>query len=105
MNKTNSGTEDKLAVQREEHAGRGTFFIEQGGRRIAVLDYVRLADARVTITHTEVEPALQGRGIARRLVDAAVAWARDTHTLVAATCSYVRTQFEQDASIRDVYSE
>jgi len=53
--------------------------------------------------HTEVGPRLQGRGVARRLLDAAVAWARETNTRLAATCPYAKAQFAKDASIRDVY--
>jgi predicted GNAT family acetyltransferase len=40
--------------------------------------------------------------MARRLVDAAVTWARATGTKLSATCSYTRSVFEKDTSLRDV---
>jgi predicted GNAT family acetyltransferase len=56
----------------------------------------------VIIDHTEVHAKLQGLGVARRLLDAAVGWARTTGTRVTATCPYAKAQFEKDPSIRDV---
>jgi len=92
-----------LPIQHEEADGRGAFFIEMEGCRVAELAYSRLGEKRVNVFHTQVGPQLQGRGVARRLLNAAVAWARGTNTRIAATCPYAKAQFEKDASIRDVY--
>ena len=54
------------------------------------------------VDHTEVDDALQGMGIARKLLDRTVAWARETGTKIIATCPYAKAQFARDASIRDV---
>lgn len=94
---------DDLGIRHEEADGRGAFFIERAGRRVATQTYRRIDDHDVTIDHTEVSPALRGQGVARRLLDAAVAWARATGTRVAATCPYAKAQFEQDRSIQDVF--
>src|SRR4051812_38273003 len=96
-------TADELEVRHEEADGRGAFFIERDGVRLALQTYVRTGLASVVIDHTEVEPPLQGHGVARHLLDVAVAWARATRTRVGATCTYARAQFEKDPSIRDVF--
>jgi predicted GNAT family acetyltransferase len=93
---------DALEVRHEESGGRGAFFVEREGERLAEMTYSRAAEHRVIIDHTEVHPKLQGLGVARRLLDTAVAWARTTGTRVMATCPYAKAQFEKDASIRDV---
>jgi predicted GNAT family acetyltransferase len=49
-----------------------------------------------------VDDSLRGQGAARKLLDTAVAWARETQTQVKATCPYAKAQFEKDPSIRDV---
>jgi len=54
-----------------------------------VLDY-RLADGVMHITHTEVAPALEGRGVAAALVEAALAHARANGLKVNPVCGYVR---------------
>ena len=94
---------DNLEIGHTEDQGRGAFFIDKDGARLARQIYHRVDDRHIVITHTEVDPQLQGRGIARRLLDATVAWARATGTRVAATCPYAKAQFEKDPSIRDVY--
>lgn len=94
--------EKAIEIQHTESDGRGAFFVARAGMRLAQMTYSRSGDDLVIIDHTEVQQALQGLGVARRLLDAAVAWARATKTRVIATCPYANAQFERDASIRDV---
>ena len=53
----------------------------------AHLDY-KLAGGVLAITHTIVPPAIGGRGIAGRLVEAALAHAREAGLKVDPQCSY-----------------
>lgn len=89
-------------VTHVEQDGRGSFSIDRDGRRIGLMTYQRSDATHVTIDHTEVDPALRGGGVARRLLDAAVAWARQTNTKLTPRCSYVVVQFTRDQSIADV---
>jgi predicted GNAT family acetyltransferase len=56
--------------------------------RLAVADY-ELDGERVVFTHTFVPPELRGRGIAEKLVRAALEWARTEQRRVVPACSYV----------------
>jgi hypothetical protein len=94
----------ELAISHTEQGGGGAFFIEQRGQRVAELTYSRTGAARVNIEHTEVADRLRGQGVARLLLDAAVRWARETHTQLSATCSYAVAQFARDSSLSDVLS-
>ncbi len=58
--------------------------------------------ARMQIVHTEVDPALQGRGIAAALVEAAVAQARRERWQVVPRCSYVRAWLRRHPEAADV---
>jgi len=89
-------------ITHEVHGPRGEFFIVRDGKRVAEMTYRRTGDSRIIIDHTEVDPGLRGHGVARSLLDAVVAWARQTHTTIGATCSYVVAQFARDPSIGDV---
>lgn len=52
-------------------------------------DY-RLEGSILNVHHTEVPPALEGRGLASRLVTAVFDYARANGLLVRPLCSYVR---------------
>lgn len=95
-------TLDAIEVAHEEADGRGAFFVAREGQRLAEMTYVRVSEQLVIIDHTEVHALLQGKGVARKLLDAAVAWARATGTKITPTCPYAKAQFDKDGSIRDV---
>jgi hypothetical protein len=90
------------SISHEEVGHRGSFFVEQDGKRLAEMTYSRANAALVIIDHTEVSKELAGQGMGRKLLDAAVQWARQTHTKVMATCAFANAQFANDPSIRDV---
>jgi predicted GNAT family acetyltransferase len=94
---------DAIRIGHEEEDGKGAFFLDREGVRLAEMTYRRTGPSLVIIDHTEVHEKLKGMGVGRRMLDAAVAWARETKTRVAATCPYARAQFEKDASIQDVF--
>jgi predicted GNAT family acetyltransferase len=91
-----------LPIEHVEKAGLGAFLIRVEGKRLGEMVYKRTGPLAVNIEHTEVDDALRGKGAARKMLDALVAWARETKTVVSATCTYAKGQFEKDPSIRDV---
>ena len=91
-----------IGIDHEEIDGRGAFFLTREGIRLAEMTYTRTGDRQVIIDHTLVDDQLRGLGVARRLLDTAVAWARANKTRVIATCTYAKAQFEKDPGIRDV---
>jgi predicted GNAT family acetyltransferase len=64
-------------------------------------DY-RLADGVMHLVHTEVPPALEGRGIAAALVAAALAHARAHGLKVLPVCSYVRVYMKRHPDTQDL---
>lgn len=60
--------------------------VEEG--LLSVVDYTRTA-GEIALTHTYVPVELRGRGIAEKLVRAALAFARTEKLRVVPTCSYV----------------
>jgi uncharacterized protein len=76
-----------ITHERTEHGG--VFVLNQEGRQVGELHY-DLAGNRMVILHTEVVPRLRGGGLARTLVDAAAAWARERQLKILPRCSYAR---------------
>lgn len=91
-------------IKHLEADNRGAFYFERDGERLAKMTYSRATPTLVIIDHTEVSDVLKGQGMGRQLLDALVAWARETGTKVMATCPYALGQFKKDESIRDVFA-
>jgi len=62
---------------------------------LSICEY-ELADGRMIFTHTVVPPELRGRGIAEKLVRAALAEARAAGRRVVPQCSYVAKFLERN---------
>jgi predicted GNAT family acetyltransferase len=75
--------------------GAHRFTTEVDGNR-AELGYT-LADGVMTITHIGVPPAIGGRGIAARLMEAALSAARDAGWSVNPACSYAKSYLARHA--------
>ena len=56
---------------------------------VSVLDY-ELSAGEVVFTHTGVPSAYRGQGLAARLAEAGLTWAREQGLKVVPACSYVR---------------
>lgn len=91
-----------IGIEHEEQDGRGAFFLAREGIRLAEMTYSRTGERQIIIDHTLVDEQLRGMGVARRLLDTAIAWARANKQRVIATCPYAKAQFERDPTIRDV---
>jgi predicted GNAT family acetyltransferase len=99
-----SDANETTTIVHHEHEHRGGFHYEVSGKRLASMTYSRAGDTLIIIDHTEVDKQLSGQGVGRKLLDALVAWARETGTKVMATCPFALAQFGKDPSIRDVLS-
>lgn len=95
----------ELSIEREEQDHRSAFFMKKDGARVAEMTFTRVNPHLVIIDHTEVSDVLRGQGAGRKLLDAAVAWARETNTKFIPVCPYAKAQFDKDPSIRDVLSQ
>ena len=76
----------ELAVRDNETRRRYEVAIGDG---TAILTYVR-RPGTIQLVHTEVPPALRGKGLANVLAKAALEAARDAGVRVIATCPYVQ---------------
>ena len=86
------------AVEHNEAASR--FELRVQGR-LAFAHY-ELIDGVMWLTHTETPPALQGRGLAARVVRAALDHARERGLKVRPACSYVRAYLRRHPEQQDL---
>ena len=91
--------ETGAVVAREELNGVHEFVLRVDGKRLGSLEFTR-PDAKVLrIEYVEVAPELRGTGLGRKLVKAAVDWARETDQRVVPICSYARMVIQRDPAM------
>lgn len=79
---------------RIDERNRGSFFIEKEGRQIAELDFA-IEDNVLNAYHTGVRKELEGQGIAGKLFDKMVKYARSKSYKVLPSCSYILAKFRR----------
>ncbi|MGE0797262.1 MAG: GNAT family N-acetyltransferase [Lautropia sp.] len=88
-------------IEHEESGHRGAFFIRRDERRVAEMTYTR-SPSQTIIDHTQVDDVLRGTGAGRRLVAAAVEWARREHVRLLPLCPFARSVFDKTPEFADV---
>ncbi|MBD8067191.1 N-acetyltransferase [Devosia sp. PTR5] len=94
--------ETEYRIAREEGPTRGRYVIELAPGAEAEMTYKKSGDGPMIIDHTGVPPEFEGRGIALRLVKAAVADAREQGFGITPVCPYVVVQFRRHPEWRDL---
>ena len=75
------------------------------GNEILGLAAYHLRDSRIVFTHTEVEPALQGKGLGRRLARAALDDARRQGLTVVPLCPFIADFVERHPDYQSLLAE
>jgi uncharacterized protein len=91
-------------IQHEHSGHRGAFFLERDGERLAQMTYT-VAGSRVIIDHTDVDDRLRGTGTGRKLVEAAVEWARQEKTQLMPLCPFAKSVFDKTPAYKDVLAK
>ena len=91
-------------IQHEHSGHRGAFFLERDGERLAQMTYT-VAGSRVIIDHTDVDDRLRGTGTGRKLVEAAVEWARKEKTQLMPLCPFAKSVFDKTPAYGDVLAK
>jgi len=86
-------------------SGRGAFFIEEDGQRIAEM-VIAVANNNLTVFHTEVSEKLKGQGVSTQLLNTMVEYARTHKLSVIPLCPFVSVQFRRHPeNFKDVWNQ
>ena len=91
-----------LTIQHNETANNGIFEAWQGETQVGKMTYQRPQSEQMQIDHTLVFEGFEGQGIARKLVLAAVAFARANGRKIVPICSYARAFLTRTEEYNDV---
>ena len=76
------------------NSGKGKFTIDANKEEIAEM-VIGTSGDELTVYHTEVAPEWEGKGLAKKLMAAMVAFAGEHKMKVIPLCPYVHAQFQR----------
>jgi uncharacterized protein len=90
--------------------GTNEFYMEENGKVYAKIEFIPSGIApdgkeQITITHTNVDPAYSGKGLARQLVQRVVEYARKENKYIIPECSYAKRVLENTNEYHDVLAK
>ena len=91
-----------MEIKLEESGSKGSFYIEEQGKRLAEMTFSKAGDKRIIIDHTEVSDALRGKGAGKQLVSAAVDHARKNGIKILPLCPFAKSVFDKVSEFGDV---
>jgi len=91
-----------MDVKHEAHKGKGIFYIEDNGERIATLTYYFENEKKFIIEHTVVDVAYEGKGLGKALVNAAAIFAKENNFKIVPVCLYAKKVMERSDAYKDV---
>jgi hypothetical protein len=97
-----AGSGSDKAIEHNEQARRFESRFPEGR---AALEYRYDSKGALVLLWTEVPPALRRRGIGARLVERALAYAREHHLRVVPQCGFVASYIEQHPESHSLVSE
>ena len=90
-----------IQITREDAANGGRYTTVVDGHE-AEMTYSRAGTTRIIIDHTGVPEALKGRGVGKRLVEAAVKDARAEGFKIIPLCPFAKATLEKTPDWQDV---
>lgn len=91
-----------MKIQHQETESKGSFYIEEDGKRMAEMTYSKAGDHLIIIDHTVVDDALRGQGAGKQLVETAVQMARERNLKIIPLCPYAKSVFDRTPEYKDV---
>lgn len=91
-----------MTIQHEDNGKKGSFFIEEAGKRLAEMVYVWAGETTFIVEHTEVDESLEGKGVGKQLVAHAVEFAREKELKLIPLCPFTKGVIDRTPAFQDI---
>ena len=91
-----------MTIEHIDEGRKGYFKALEDATEAGVMTYTWAGDGKIIIDHTEVHEAFSGKGVGKKLVLAAVDFARENEIKIVPLCSFAAALFEKMTEIQDV---
>jgi predicted GNAT family acetyltransferase len=92
-----------MDIKRIQEGSSGQFEAVSEGKQAGLMTYSQAGKDKIIIDHTEVNRDFNGQGVGKKLVMAAVDFARSEGIKIMPLCPFAKSVFQKDASIEDVW--
>jgi predicted GNAT family acetyltransferase len=92
---------DDVKIEREDNGSKGRYVYHADGQE-AEMTFTNVGTHQIIIDHTGVPDAFRGQGIGLRLVERAVADAREQGKTIIPLCPFAAAQFRRHPEWADV---
>lgn len=87
---------------KQEDGRKGKFDIFIDGALAGEMTYTWAGDTKFIIDHTEVKEGFEGQGLGKKLVFAAVDFAREKNVKIMPLCPYAKSVFDKSPDLKDI---
>lgn len=94
-----------MEVKFQENESKGSFYIEEDGKKAAEMTISKAGGNIMIIDHTEVSDALRGKNAGKQMVEAAVKYARENQYKIIPLCPFAKSVFEKVKEYQDVLNQ
>ncbi len=89
-------------IEHIETDTKGYFLIKVEGERLAEMTYSKAGDKLIIIDHTDVSDKLRGQKVGEKLVERAVAHAREKGIKILPLCPFAKSILSKREDLQDV---
>jgi predicted GNAT family acetyltransferase len=91
-----------MEILHDQTVSKGMFFIGEKNKPLAEMTYSKAGSETIIIDHTQVTDALKGQSAGKKLVTAAVEYARENKIKIIPLCPFAKSVFEKVKEFQDV---
>lgn len=91
-----------MEIQHIDNETKGFFKAVENEKEAGRMTYSQAGESKFIIDHTEVNPEFNGKGVGKKMVLAAVEYARNNNLKIIPLCPFAKSVFEKIEEIRDV---
>lgn len=91
-----------MKIEIKDDGKNGSFIMMDGEIQAGLITFVWAGEDKFIIDHTEVDEKYGGQGLGKRLVMAAVQFAREKNLKIIPLCPYAKSVFDKTEEIADV---
>ena len=91
-----------MNVNHKQDESKGAFIAEDNGKKAGEMTYSMAGTDKMIIDHTEVDSAFGGQGVGKKMVLAAVDFAREKNIKILPLCPFAKATFDKNKDIQDV---